>query len=692
MSLRARARISPEDLAWLGSIAAAAFLVIGFVWITPALAKLYPSPDQTLFAVWRHYGAPEPLEDVRGMVTLATPFVVASALLLLGSRVPGRRSLDPLILGTQVTGIALLTWSVLNQRHVVILVPRDYFEPLVLGVPNLIAGVCMGVVMTGLILWWAGPAPRPLERIGGWLARRPVLAAAAAVLATTVFLLPAVVTDASIAHSGSLASQISPPAEDYMAVINGRTPLVDYIAQYANLLPFAVAPLLSAFDSSLTAYSIIMCMLSGIGLLAVFGVFSAVTRRTWVALALYVPFLALALFPWHDQGAARDFNGNYYAMCPDRILGPFVLAWLCALWTRGRRVPVWALYLIAGLTLLNNSEFGVGALIALTVAILAGAPREAASRPSWARMGLEAAAGLASAVVIVSVVTLARTSDLPDPALLTYYSHLFLREAYALLPMPSLGLQWALYATFAAALLMAVARWVQRASDRTLTAMLAFSGCFGLITGMYFVGRSVPAQLIILFPIWGFCLVIVAWSAALALRSTRTDWMRLRRLLLPAAAALIGFGVMVAAIDRTPPPWRQLDRLTDGGRAVDDAPNAQRFIEARTDPGDSVLVLGTPLAHRLADRSGVANVSPLNGLVSLISPAEADRSIDQLQASGGQEVFEAATAQSAINPTLIKIPEFATILQHRGYRLVEQDPSSGLRLWRRTGSTAGSKQ
>ena len=213
--------------------------------------------------------------------------------------------------------------------------------------------------------------------------------------------------------------------------------------------------------------------------------------------------------------------------------------------------------------------------------------------------------------------------------------------------------------------------------------MLAFSGAFGLVTGMYFVGRSVEFDLMVLFPVWGLCLTLVAWTAARALRAARDDSDRLRRLLIPAAAGLIGLGMMIAAIARVPAPWSQIDRLSGSGRAVNDTPNAQRFIESHTSPGEKILVIGTPVDHRLAERAGVANVSPLNGFPSLISPAEADRTLDQLEDEGGSEVFEAVTAHTPLDPSrLFSIPEFATILRQRGYRLVEQDPSSGLRLWR----------
>ena len=214
--------------------------------------------------------------------------------------------------------------------------------------------------------------------------------------------------------------------------------------------------------------------------------------------------------------------------------------------------------------------------------------------------------------------------------------------------------------------------------------MLAYSGAFGLTTGMYFVGRSVETQLMILFPVWALCLSLVAWTTGRALREASVGRREMTRLLLPAAAALIGFGVMVSAIARVSPPWRQVSRLEGAGQAAYDTPNAQRFIETHSAPGDRVLVIGTPVDHRLADRAGVVNVSPLNSFIALVSANEADRSLDQLSQEGGDQVFEAVTAPSRINPFWRGIPEFAEILRRRGYQLEMQDPSSGLRLWRRS--------
>src|ERR1700754_1328337 len=115
--LRRRLAAPAEDLAWLGAIAAAAVLAAAFAWLAPALADLYPSPSQHFFQTWAAKVIPEPLEDVRAVLALATPFVVALGVLLLGTGRPVTRSLDPPIVGAQIAGVALIALSVLRQPH-----------------------------------------------------------------------------------------------------------------------------------------------------------------------------------------------------------------------------------------------------------------------------------------------------------------------------------------------------------------------------------------------------------------------------------------------------------------------------------------------------------------------------------------------------------------------------------------------
>ena len=277
------------------------------------------------------------------------------------------------------------------------------------------AGVLIGVGLTAGILRWREPGETLARAVSG-RGRRTGSPLVLAVAVTAVWLLPAITTDSIVGHSGFLApSQIPTHAEDYLAVVNGRTPLVDYIGQYASLLPLLIAPLLSALGSSLTAFTVLMTILSAVAMLAIFGVLQLITRRPWVALGLYIPFVALSLFPWHDQGSVREFAGNYFALFPDRIFGPFILAYACALLLAGRRIPMWSVFLLGGLALINNAEFGVGALVALVVALALGSERSEPLRERAVRMLAQGAIGIGIAVAIVCVVTLIRAGELPDP-------------------------------------------------------------------------------------------------------------------------------------------------------------------------------------------------------------------------------------------------------------------------------------
>ena len=680
---RRRLGLAPEDLSWLGTIALAVALVAAASWIAPQLAKLYPDPADDVFAVWRELIAPEPVEQARALLVLAAPFLLAGCVAALATRRPARASLDPLLVGAQVVALGLVMMAVVEQERRSGFLPLDYFDPLLLSVPNLVAGLLIGVLLTAALLRWGEHPPQTLERIGGRFTGVKGVAPAIAVLVTAIWLLPAVATDGTMVAGGPIAAgHIPVQAEDYLAVVNERTPLVDYIAQYTNLLPLIVAPVLAAFDSSIASFTIVMCVLSGIGLLAVYGVFREVAQGPWAALALYVPFVALSLFPWNDEGAFREFNANYFGVLPGRFLGPFLLAWLCALSIR-RRIPIWGLYGFAGLVLWNNAEFGIGAVLALTLALIMGRDPSDPLGGRLRTIALEGVAGLAAATAFVCIVVLLRTGELPDPSLLTYFNRLFLRDSYGLVPMPTLGLHWALYATYAAALVIASVRYVREEPDRTLTAMLAFAGAFGLVSGMYYVGRSSQFQVMLLFPAWGLALALVAWTAARSLRSAAGDRARLTRLLLPACAALIGFGVMVSTLDRLPPPWRQVERLSAGGAESPAEAEAERYVESNTSPGDRVLILRLALDHRVAERAGVINVSPLNGVTSLVSPAEANRALNQLEDEGGTAVFEAVSSMPENAGLSFEIPEFAELLRERGYALEEEDPVTGLRLWRR---------
>ncbi len=655
-------------------------LAVAF-WLGPALSHLYPAQSEPVFPGFRSLTHPEPLEGTRYLIAIAGPMLLTAIVLVLGARHSGRRSLDGSIIAIQIVALGFVAWSVSHQTHTPAFTAPNYFDPLLLSVPNVVAGVVIGSALTALLASRFEPG-RQLRAIDGWLTGRWVLASTIAVAFTAIWLLPAVVTDATVGQGGISSVHIPAQAGDYFAVANGRTPLVNYIPIYSGLLPLALEPVLRTFSLSLTSFSISMCVLSLVGLLAIYGTFVAVTRRTWAALALYLPFVAIALFPWNRQGAVWDYNGIYYAFFPGRYLGPFIVTWLCALHLRGRRVPAWVVFFAAGLAVGNNVEFGFPCLLATVVALVFGADRTPPLRTRLTTLVLHLAVGLAAAVVLVCGVILARSGQLPNPSYATYWSSTFARDGYGLVAMPTLGLHWALYFTYAAALLVAAVRYVRRDPDRTLTGMLLFAGVFGLLSGFYFAGRSLPWQLMLLFPVWGFALALLAWTVGLALRSARGDWLRLRRLVLPAFAVLAGFGVMVAAIDRFPAPWKQADRLSAGGEAVNDQPAVQRFVDAHTTPGEHVLIVGTRLDHRVANRAGVVNSSPFfSGFWSLLSAREVNRAIDFLDQDGGRKVFDYVPSPNFVTSGVF--PEVAQVLRQRGFVAVRKQRKPGFVEWER---------
>jgi hypothetical protein len=327
---------------------------------------------------------------------------------------------------------------------------------------------------------------------------------------------------------------------------------------------------------------------------------------------------------------------------------------------------------------LNNFEFGGPSVVAAFAALVLGSDRPRPLAQTIRALLAHALIGLVSALALVSVVTLMRAGELPDLGSLTYYSRLFAREAFGLAPMPTLGLHIGMYITFVAAILAAAVCYVQARHNSTLTAMLAYAGTFGLLTSLYFAGRSQPWQLMLLFPVWGLALALLAWTAARSLSSVGAQRTSLARLLLPSLAALCGFGVMIAAIATFPQPWKQVERLSRSGSAVYDVPGVQRLVDERTDPGEAILLFGTLTDHRVAERAGVVNVSPWNNALSLFSEREVMRALDALEQEQGSKVFLDRGPDPAGPGLFNDRGPVPALLRARGYEQVVGDPDSQL--------------
>jgi hypothetical protein len=658
-------------------------LVLGL--LAKSLADLYPEADYPFYDGWAPpKDQPEPLEATRFLLAIAFPPLLAALVLRFGAAGRGEPRLDRPVIAVQLALIAFAGLMIWRERYSI---SFDYaiFEPTLLPLGNLIAGTVIGLGLTVLALGWRSERLARIRALAGRLRAWPAsIAWAAAVLATALWLLPGVITDEGIGSAGLIpVAHVPIEFDELLAASNGRTPLVDYVPWYGSLLPIALAWWWPLFDLSITSFTVTMVVLSGGALLAVYAAFRHLTENAWYALVLYVPFLATVLQPWDTDGAVREFNGAYYAVMPERYLGPLLVVWLCARRLRRGSPPLWVVFGVAGLALFNNPEFGAAALAALVVGLLFGAEREDPVGPRLRRAALEAVAGLVGAVVLACAVILIRSGELPDADLFAYPSRL-VQDGYTASPMSLWGFHWVLYVTYAAALLTASVRFVNRSPDRVLTGFLGFAGVFGLLTGAYFAGRSLPWQEWGLFGAWALALAPLGLTGWRALRTTAEG--SLRRVVIGAFAALAGFGVMVASIDRFPPPWEQLDRIGTDGEARFDNLDQQRFIEARTEPGEQVLMLGWELDHRIAERAGVENVSPFFGVVALLSPNETGLAIDQLEETGGTTAFVRILRSDYTIPSDDPInASVAAQLRERGYRVVARDPASGTFEWQRPG-------
>jgi hypothetical protein len=661
--------LTAAETAWLLLVPALAATLLAVVVLGPPLGRL--AFTGTHYAYWasaaRDQLRPKPTELARFALTIACALGFAGAIGLAAARPLHMRAsrVRRAVLLVQVAVVAALTWFWIAQSGVD---PYDigdptYFAPLAIVVAGALAA------LGGWALTRRRPLPLPLDAGPGWR----LACTAAAVLLTVVWLLPSILTDANIVYAQPITGiHVQFTYDEAMSVLDGRSPLVD-MATYGALVPYLIALPLAALGASLAAFSTLMTSLTALALLAVFALLRRLVRSPLAALALYMPFLATSLFIVRGESIARFDYGNYFGMFPVRYGGPYVLAWLTTRQLDGDRPrSAVALFAVAGLVLLNNTDFGLPALGATVVALVcARPPRDRAALLSLAG---RIAAGLAIALALVSLLTLLRAGTLPHLGRLTAYARIFGIAGFGNLPTPLLGFHLVVLATFVAALATAVVRTLGRDPDAPLTGMLAWCGVFGLGTGAYFAYRSHPDTLIASFSIWSLTL------ALLLIATVRTARARGPALPSPATIALLfGCGIAVCSIAQLPLPWQQVERIS---RSSDQRPlewtAARRFIHAFVRPGDHVAIV-TALGHRIGYELDVRNVVAYTGMQQMPTAEQLQETIDTLRAEGGRMVFLGELAWS----------EAVTALQAAGFRAVAKDPTSQFAAFQDTRGSAG---
>jgi hypothetical protein len=661
---------STRELAWLAALPTALVVLAAIVLLGPPLGRAtFGGQAVTFWGATASLIHPEPTEQARYLLSLSAPLLLVAVLAALRrwtpAPAPGARRAA--VLAIEAAGVAFAVTCLLVQRTITFgpiyegpeeSFQRGYFTPATLAASLLGAAVLLGAVRDA----------RVRARFAAWAREaggRRIGATALALLLTAIWLLHAFYTERTIGGANyAVFYHLHFTFDETAAVLDGRSPLVNFAPQYGFLWPYPVAAGMALLGASVGAFTGLMCLISGIGALAVFGALRRVTRSAASALLLFAPFLATAFFLERGPLDERYTPATVYSTYPMRFAGPFLLVWLLARHLAGERPRrTWPLFLAGGLVVLNNLDHGIPALGALAVALLVAEWRPSAAR--LARLGAEAALGLLGALALVSLLTLLRAGSLPHLALLLRFARMFANAGFGMLPMPAIGFHLVLYLTFVAALGVAAVRTIDRDADRVLTGLLAWIGVFGLGAGSYYVGRSHPEVLINEFGTWALALVLLLVVVLRRLAARPSRWPS------PAEAACVaGFAIAVCSLAQTPAPWSQIERLQRTGPALLRPPADQAFIAAHTHHGERVAIL-VLLGHRMGYDLGISDVAPYTGIESMPAVQQLTETVQALRDAGGRKLFLSTRDTS---------PGMRELVRSEGFRLAAQG-ERGLQLW-----------
>jgi hypothetical protein len=654
----ARTEVAPAELAWLLALPCAVVLTAAIVLLGPPLGSvLFPTPDIAFWPTATPTLAirPEPTEQARFLIALAGPVALSALVAWLHERALPLRAatVAALVQVSQALLAAFLLTALIAQRRLVYDAAysggpsfrRVYFTLPTLAVAALLTLAAVLVLRREALVARIAALTRETPR-------RRLAGVALAILFLALWLLTAVNTEGSFnASNFGVRANASFWLDEAYAVLDRRAPLVDFHAQYGQLWPYLSAGAMALLGASWETYVAVMVSASGLCLLATYAVFRRLVHSSLLALALFLPFVATGFFMEIGPLGNRYGPSNLFSMFPMRYGGPYVLAWLLVRHVERLRPQRAALlFLAAGLVALNNPDFGLPAFAATFVALLWTDARPWRVRAG--RLALAAALGLLGAIALVALLTLTVAGSLPHLSYLFTFPRLWGVGGVTMLPMPALGLHLALYATFAATLVVATVRAVGDVAtgaggghvvsgsglprDRALTAMLAWAGVFGLGASSYFAGRSHPEVLISLFSAWTLALALLGIVVVRAARGAQRRWPTI-----PEVAVLAGLALAACSLAQTPTPWSQLDRIATAG-----PPNspiqrwdARAFVAAaHAARGERVLIL-IPMGHRIAYELGLVNVAPYVSAISMPAVRQLGEALAALRASGGTRVF-----------------------------------------------------
>jgi len=631
----------------------AAILVLG-----PPLGRaLFDPGSNALWPAdwWEARGHAEPAKHGRYMLAELAPLVLAGVILAVSRRPPHLRpqTTRALELTGQASLVGIFAVAVLGQRRLILYEPVAAIERQVrLDTFSIRDLVLAAMLVAGAVIVLR--RRRVVARIVACARERRLTRVAGLAIATAfaaTWLIEVVLSDGLIEDGGA----INWVPDGVYAVLDGRTPLVDVHLIYAKLLPYPAALVLATFGSTTFAFTLLLALLNLAAMLAVYAVFRRLVGSAF-AIALFLPFVALS-----DAGHFMPIAGGVWPM---RYGGAYLVGWLTARHVDGagprRR---WIIFFVASLATIDTLDFGLAALLASVIALICAQPPR--SLRDLTRLAGAVAGGALGAVAVVTALTLARTGELPHLALLFEWSRIFTDLGWFSLPLPQAGLHLAVYVTFAATIGVAAVRLARRAQDVLLTAMLAWSGTFGLIAGNYYVARPDNFKLYAMFSAWAFALALLTIVCVRALAAR--DWRA------PAPAQLLvlfAFALAVCIISHFPSPSQHISLLREVPpptyRSV-----IEPFVAQYTHPGEKVAIL-LPESYRIAYDLGLDNVSPYEMENAIVTQRQMATLIGVLDREGVRRLFTPISGGERILGEVEAPPEHRAIFQVVGFKPLDQ--------------------
>jgi hypothetical protein len=306
-----------------------------------------------------------------------------------------------------------------------------------------------------------------------------------ALLITTLLQTPATLQD--FGHFQHTGNELAAPAA-------GLFPLSTFIPQYTVLLGWPIAPLLRLFPSE----PVLIILIWIIALQYVCLVLPTIVAYRIGGIPAIAPTLTLlsALVVGHDQPAALG-AASYFANFPLRIALPVILLFslimsiekLTARNAGGSRYVVMGV--IAGLTVLNNPDFGIPAAIAFALSLMLLAIQSKALRLRHSIVG-----SLSFGAVFLTYWMLGElTGNHISWSNWLFFQRIFGLSGFYNEPMPAAGIHVGFVVFFILCLVVGIFLVIHRQPTDNVQLvriglLLTFSSTWSILSLPYFAGRS----------------------------------------------------------------------------------------------------------------------------------------------------------------------------------------------------------